>query len=92
MSKKSSKIMVIIAVVLMIISMVGASLVQTSGGKVKVEEVKFDTAFGYQLSALIYRPVTATAENKAPGIIAVHGMYNNKEMQDSNLVELSRRG
>lgn len=86
------KVLALIAAALMLISMIGASLIQTSGGKVNVEEIKFDTSFGYRLSALIYRPAAATEENKAPGIIAVHGMYNNKEMQDSNLVELSRRG
>lgn len=91
-TSRKAKILALIAVVMMLISMVGASLVQTSGGKVEVTEVSFDTAFGAKMSALIYRPKTATADSPAPGILCVHGMYNNKEMQDSNLVELSRRG
>lgn len=87
-----TKILTIVAAILMLVSMIGASLVQSSGGKVEVTEVCFDTDFGAKMSALIYRPKTATEENPAPGIVCVHGMYNNKEMQDSNLVELSRRG
>lgn len=90
--KKKTRILAIAAVVLMLVSMIGAHLIQTSFGAVKVEEVRFDTNFGYQLSGLIYRPKDASAGNRVPGVIAVHGMYNNKEMQDANLVELSRRG
>lgn len=91
-TSKKTKILAIIAVFMMLVSMIGASLVQSSGGRVEVTEVSFDTAFGAKMSALIYRPKTATEEDPAPGIVCVHGMYNNKEMQDSNLVELSRRG
>ena len=90
--RKKKMILAVISVVLMLISMVGASVVQTSGGKVSVEEVKFDTAFGSKMSAVIYKPKGADEANPAPGIVLVHGMYNNKEMQDANLVELSRRG
>jgi hypothetical protein len=44
------------------------------------------------LSALIFKPDSATAENKAPAIVVSHGRYNNKEMQEGNFVELARRG
>ena len=38
---KRAKIFVCIAIVLMLISMIGASLIQTSGGRVKVDEVNW---------------------------------------------------
>jgi len=90
--RKKTRILALVSVLLMLFSMIGAHAVQTSFGSVTVEEVRFDTSFGYQLSGLIYKPKDASPENRVPGVIAVHGMYNNKEMQDSNLVELSRRG
>jgi hypothetical protein len=75
-----------------LISAVGASLVQTDGGTVKVKEMYWETSTGVGLSALIFKPDSATAENKAPAIVVSHGRYNNKEMQEGNFVELARRG
>lgn len=36
--------------------------------------------------------VSANAEHKVPLVITSHGFLNNKEMQDSTAIELSRRG
>lgn len=89
---KGSGKYLIIALVLILISMVGASLVQTSGGKVEVKDLRWETPSGKQMSALLYIPENVTEENPAPGIVTSHGWYNNREMQDLNFVELSRRG
>lgn len=90
--KKGKVIGIILAMALMVISMVGVSLVQTSMGNVEVKKLEFETTMGYDMSALLYKPKKASGEEKAPAIITCHGMYNNKEMQDINLIELSRRG
>jgi dienelactone hydrolase len=82
----------VLSLVLVLISAVGASLVQTDGGTVKVKEMYWETSTGVGLSALIFKPDSATAENKAPAIVVSHGRYNNKEMQEGNFVELARRG
>lgn len=82
----------IISIVLMLVSMLGASLVQTSGGKVSVKELQWETSAGFKMSGLLFRPKDASIENPAPAVITCHGMYNNKEMQDINFTELSRRG
>lgn len=92
MKKKGAKFWAIVAIALMLISMIGASLVQTSGGKVKVSEVKWATTDGYNMGALLLVPETATAETPAPAVVCAHGMSNNKEMQEANFIELSRRG
>jgi len=76
----------------MFISMIGASLIQSSGGRVHVEEVTWVDTDGIKKSALLLTPNTATAENPAPAIVTSHGFLNNKEMQDLNYVELARRG
>lgn len=90
--KRKNIVGIAVAVMLMLASMVGAYAVQTSAGKVQVKKLKFETSMGYEMSALLYKPKKASSENKVPAIITCHGMYNNKEMQDINLVELSRRG
>lgn len=77
--------------VLCIISSVGASIVQSSNGDVIVEDVRIETDTG-TLSMLIYRPAYASADEQVPCVVASHGIYNSREMQETALVELSRRG
>jgi dienelactone hydrolase len=47
---------------------------------------------GIEMSGLLFVPDGVSAENKAPAIVVSHGMFNNREMQDANFVELARRG
>ena len=89
---KRAQIFVCIAIVLMLISMIGASLIQTSGGRVKVDEVNWVDTDGIRKTALLLVPENATLETPAPAIVTSHGFLNNKEMQDLNYVELARRG
>ncbi|MFP7832582.1 alpha/beta hydrolase family protein [Marisediminicola sp. LYQ134] len=81
-----------LSLIFCLISGIGASLVQTSGGSTEVTELRLETSTGQALSALLFVPETATADTPAPGIVVSHGWWNNKEMQDANFVELSRRG
>ncbi|MGB3414299.1 MAG: CocE/NonD family hydrolase [Microbacteriaceae bacterium] len=81
-----------IALVLCLISGIGASLVQTNGGSVTVKDLRWETASGSLMSALLYKPNDATAENPRPAVVVSHGWYNTREMQDLNYVELARRG
>lgn len=81
-----------LALIFALISGIGASLVQTAGGNVKVDDLKWETASGRTLNALLFTPANATAESPAPGIVVSHGWWNNREMQTPNYVELARRG
>jgi pimeloyl-ACP methyl ester carboxylesterase len=81
-----------ISIALMLISMIGASVVQTSGGHVTIKDLRWETTSGYLMSGLLFVPEGVSAQNKAPAIVTSHGMFNNREMQDANFVELSRRG
>ena len=90
--KLSSKVWTLISLLIILIGFIGASVIQTDFGKVEVTELKFETQSGLTMSGLLLVPNTATAENPAPCIVTVHGWYNNKEMQDLNFVEYSRRG
>ncbi len=82
----------VVAIILFLISVFGASIVQTSSGKVQIKDMRWETPSGYMLAALLFKPETATIKNPAPVIIASHGMLNSREMQDSVYIELARRG
>ena len=90
--KKSSVFWLCIALVICLISSIGASLVQTNFGKVEVRDLRWETDSGHYMSALLFIPENATKDNPAPAIICSHGWYNNREMQDLNYVEYARRG
>lgn len=90
--KRNAKFYVALALVLCLISSVGAAVFQTGFGSIEYHDMTFVTASGHRLDALLLVPENATAENPAPGIVVSHGWYNNREMQDLNYVEYARRG
>ena len=81
-----------VALILALVSAMGASLVQTSAGTVTVKDLKWETASGRMMNALLFTPDSATADSPAPAIVVSHGWWNNREMQSANYVELARRG
>ena len=90
--KSKAKLVVVIALILCIISSVGAHVFQTNFGTVEYYDLKIEAASGHTLDALLLVPETASKSNKAPAIVVSHGWYNNREMQDLNYVEYARRG
>jgi len=90
--KKNARFWLLMALVLCLISSVGASVFQTNFYQVKYHDLTIDAASGHKLDALLLVPETATAETPAPAIVVSHGWYNNREMQDLNYVEYARRG
>lgn len=90
--KWNAKICLCLSLILCLISMVGVSLVQTQGHKIKIKKMSWETSAGHQISADLWIPANATAETPAPAIITIEGWYNNKEMQDLYTLEFTRRG
>ena len=89
---KRNSFWLVLGLVFALVSAVGASLVQTAGGTVKVDDIKWETASGRSLNALLFTPSNATSATPAPAIVVSHGWWNNREMQTPNYVELARRG
>lgn len=71
--KKNAKFWVCIALLLCLISSVGASVFQTDFGAVKYHDLTIVTDSGHKLDALLLVPRNATDEEKAPGIVVSHG-------------------
>lgn len=69
-----------------------AWVIQTSGGRTEVRDIRFAGLDGTMMSALLYVPEGVDASAKAPGILAVHGYINSRETQDGFAIELARRG
>ena len=91
MMKRNSRWLAL-SLIMMLVSGIGASLIQTVGGSVAIKDMRWETSSGQMISALLFKPDTVTEENKAPAIIVSHGWWNNREMQAGNYVELARRG
>src|ERR1700712_4477025 len=82
----------VLSLVVMLISSIGAAIVQSAGGAVTITTMSWETASGKTMSALLVKPNGASSTDKRPAIVLAHGWWNDKEMQDSNYVELARRG
>ena len=69
-----------------------AHRVQTQDGEISVTDLRFTSAGGHSMSALLYLPPGASATHRVPGILAVHGYINSRETQSAFAIELARRG
>ena len=76
-----------------------ANGIQTDHGNIVVTEGVIDAYRGEggaehlgMLTYKLYTPRTATAENKAPGVLLLHGYQNDRETNAAYAIELARRG
>lgn len=93
MKKKfNAKMGLILALVVTFVSMMGAHLVMTNFFSVKVTTTTTKTTSGDTVSLRIYKPDSATAQEKAPAIVFAHGLSTTKECYTQYAIELSRRG
>lgn len=89
--KKQYKTWLPISLVFILISILLSGAIQSSFGKVDVNEISLVTKVG-TLTGYLLIPQNATVDTPAPAIVTSHGYLNNRELQDLNYVELSRRG
>ena len=78
--------------IVLIISSFLASIIQTNFGKVDVTLERLDTENSQYIYYDLYKPKTATPENKAPFIAIIPGFQRSKEALSNIAIELSRRG
>lgn len=89
---KNPKRMLVIALVLILVGGLLAWWTQTDGGSITIKDVRWVAPSGTEMSALLYIPEGVSAENPAPGIVAIHGYINSRETQDGFAIEFARRG
>ena len=81
-----------ILLALLVISSLGASLVQTSFGDIRVQSIKIPTQNGQWVVGDLFRPISATSDNRAPLVVVVPGFQRSKESLSNIAIELARRG
>lgn len=86
------KVGLIAAIVFTLVCLIGAYTVMTDFFSVNVSTTTTTTTSGHTVSIRVYKPDTATAENKAPAVVLAHGLSTTKECYTQYAIELSRRG
>jgi len=84
--------LIITAVVLIVMSLMLILGTDSGWGKVKVRNMILTTPDGDRISALLYKPKTATPENPAPAFMFGHGGNDMLEQAGNYALELARRG
>ncbi len=86
-----SLVMLILLIAAVFLCMALADNIQRDNGAIVVTEGVIASEAG-DLSYKLYTPVTATAENPAPGVLLLHGYQNDHETCGAYAIELARRG
>ena len=86
-----NKNLIALATLILIFSFL-ASLILTSFGTVEVKSLRFNTQNNQFIIYDLYKPKSASAENKAPFIAVIPGFQRSKEALSNIAIELSRRG
>lgn len=69
-----------------------ANWVTTGGGDVDVRETTIETESGLELSATVYEPAGANADDPAPAALLIHGYTGDRGTMSSFGTELADRG
>ncbi|HDP80398.1 MAG TPA: hypothetical protein ENN21_06100 [Spirochaetes bacterium] len=73
-------------------AVITASRIQRDFGRVEVGDVWYQNYNGIPIRAKLFRPVEASAQNRLPGVVYIHGYQNNRETGDAYSIETARRG
>jgi len=82
----------IVCLAVLIASVLLASLIQKSFGRVSVSNVTYTNFNGRTVRAKLLKPLSASKTRPAPGLVYIHGYQNNRETSDAYCIELARRG
>jgi dienelactone hydrolase len=82
----------VVCLAVLIASVLLASLTQKSFGRVAVSNVTYTNFNGLTIRAKLLKPLSASKNKPAPGVVYIHGYQNNRETSDAYCIELARRG
>lgn len=89
---RKAVVWVVLSLVVVFVGALIAFIVQTDFGRIQVKELRFMSADGKTLSALLFIPKGVSAEKPAPAILTMHGYINSRETQSGFNIEFARRG
>lgn len=79
-------------VVIVFVAAAVASRIQTSGGRVVINDIKIPTQNGQWVAGDLFKPRSATSEHPAPLIVVIPGFQRSREALANIAIELARRG
>ncbi len=97
MKKESKRNLAVLLILLLcaFVALAGADAIRHDGGisitRGVIDAHEGDKPIG-SIYYELYTPKTATAQNKAPGILLLHGYQNDHETNAAYAIELARRG
>ena len=92
--KRNRNIFVVITLCLVAVAtlfMMLANKIQTDSGNIELIDGQIADERG-QLTFKLYKPLEASAQNKAPAVLLLHGYQNDHETCAAYAIELARRG
>ena len=89
---KGLSIAAVIMVFVLLLSLVLIVGTDTAWGKVETTKLNLTSADGDQVSAMLYKPKSASAENPVPLAMICHGGNDMLEQMGAYALELARRG
>ncbi|MBO7677346.1 MAG: hypothetical protein J6S49_07525 [Erysipelotrichaceae bacterium] len=92
--KKNKNVFVIICLCLLVVATVLMALannIQRDSGNIQIIDGQIVDEKGY-LTFKLYKPTQASAQNKAPAVLLLHGYQNDHETCAAYAIELARRG
>ncbi len=90
--RMSSRKVLIIGLLTILVGGLVANTAQTAGGRIRVEPVSFLTESGLVQTGLLYIPSNATVKTPACGVVTLHGYINSVDTMDGYSIEMARRG
>ncbi|MFX1418169.1 MAG: alpha/beta hydrolase [Promethearchaeota archaeon] len=89
---KRIKLCFLISIILVFFSGAMAYGFQTNFGSIDVQEVAIVDSSGNKIVGKLYRPISVSVANPAPGILGLHGYNNDKDVQRPASLELAKAG
>ena len=90
--EKRGKRFLVIGLILVILCVFLAWMVQTDGGRITLKQVSLVSDNGKVIKAVMYIPKGVSKENKAPGVLAVHGGNSSRYAVGNISQEFAKRG
>jgi uncharacterized protein len=83
---------ILLSLLIILVGCLVANGVQTDGGYVRIQNIRFTSNSGGLISAYLYEPANLDPKKVYPAVETVHGYINSREVQDAFDIEFARRG
>jgi hypothetical protein len=90
--KRTALWRLLVSMAVVVLACLLGSRVQSSGGRVRVHDIRMPTQNGQWVAADVFKPAAATSDHPAPLVVVVPGFQRSKEALAAISIELSRRG